>query len=57
MSAGAVALEAERHGDRVLAHGELLLDGPPTELKRGATAGEGEDLEQAFVRFLAAKGH
>jgi ABC-2 type transport system ATP-binding protein len=51
--------EAERHGDRllVLADGELLFNGPPAELKRAATAGNGEDLEQAFVRFLKAKGH
>ena len=51
--------EAERHGDRVLvlADGELLFDGPPAELKAMATATEGEDLEQAFVNFLRARGH
>ena len=51
--------EAERHGDRVLvlADGELLFDGPPAELKREATAREGEDLEQAFINFLKARGH
>jgi ABC-2 type transport system ATP-binding protein len=51
--------EAERHGDRllVLADGELLFNGTPAELKRQATARDGEDLEQAFVHFLRAKGH
>ena len=51
--------EAERHGDRllVLADGELLFDGTPDELKAQAMAGPGEDLEQAFVGFLKAKGH
>ncbi len=51
--------EAERHGDRllVLADGELLFNGPPAELKRLAMAGEGDDLEQAFVNFLKTKGH
>ena len=51
--------EAERHGDRVLvlADGELLFDGTPQELKREAQATEGQDLEQAFVGFLKARGH
>jgi ABC-2 type transport system ATP-binding protein len=51
--------EAERHGDRilVLADGELLFNGTPAELKAQAMAAEGEDLEQAFVGFLQAKGH
>jgi ABC-2 type transport system ATP-binding protein len=51
--------EAERHGDRVLvlADGDLLFDGTPTELKSRATASEGEDLEQAFVGFLETQGH
>jgi ABC-type multidrug transport system ATPase subunit len=51
--------EAERHGDRVLvlADGELLFDGPPADLKAAATASEGQDLEQAFVRFLRERGH
>jgi ABC-2 type transport system ATP-binding protein len=51
--------EAERHGDRilVLADGELLFDGPPAELKAQATSSEGQDLEQAFVDFLKARGH
>jgi ABC-2 type transport system ATP-binding protein len=51
--------EAERHADRVLvlADGEALFDGTPTELKAEAKAGAGEDLEQAFVSFLRARGH
>jgi ABC-2 type transport system ATP-binding protein len=51
--------EAERHGDRVLvlADGELLFDGTPGELKAQAMSGAGEDLEQAFVGFLQARGH
>jgi ABC-2 type transport system ATP-binding protein len=51
--------EAERHGDRVLvlADGELLFNGTSAELKREAQATEGEDLEQAFVGFLKARGH
>jgi ABC-2 type transport system ATP-binding protein len=51
--------EAERHGDRVLvlADGELLFDGTSAQLKREAQATEGQDLEQAFVGFLKARGH
>ncbi|MGH2901495.1 MAG: ABC transporter ATP-binding protein, partial [Solirubrobacteraceae bacterium] len=51
--------EAERHGDRVLvlADGELLFDGTPAQLKAQALSAPGEDLEQAFVGFLASKGH
>ena len=51
--------EAERHADRVLvlADGELLFNGSPAELHALAGAAEHEDMEQAFVRFLAAKGH
>jgi ABC-2 type transport system ATP-binding protein len=47
--------EAERHAGRVLvlADGELLYSGPPSELP---VAG-GADLEQAFVRFLHERGH
>jgi hypothetical protein len=41
----------------VLADGELLFDGTPAELKRQAVAGEGEDLEQAFVNFLRERNH
>jgi ABC-2 type transport system ATP-binding protein len=51
--------EAERHADRVLvlADGELLFNGSPAELHTLAGAAEHEDMEQAFVRFLAARGH
>ena len=51
--------EAERHADRVLvlADGELLFGGSPAELHVVAGAGEHEDMEQAFVRFLQARGH
>ncbi|CAN5172875.1 hypothetical protein BH20ACT16_BH20ACT16_09930 [soil metagenome] len=51
--------EAERHGDRVLvlADGELLFDGTPADLKAQAMSAAGEDLEQAFVGFLQARGH
>jgi len=51
--------EAERHADRVLvlADGELLFGGTPSELHEVAGAGEHEDMEQAFVRFLLARGH
>ena len=51
--------EAERHADRVLvlADGELLFGGSPAELHEVAGAGEHEDMEQAFVRFLKARGH
>jgi ABC-2 type transport system ATP-binding protein len=51
--------EAERHGDRVLvlADGDLLFNGTSEELKRQAMSAEGEDLEQAFVGFLEARGH
>jgi ABC-2 type transport system ATP-binding protein len=51
--------EAERHADRVLvlADGELLFNDTPTELKAVAGADEQHDLEQAFVRFLRARGH
>jgi ABC-2 type transport system ATP-binding protein len=52
--------EAERHADRVLvlADGELLFTGTPSELERAA-AGDaaGADFESAFVRFLREKGH
>jgi ABC-2 type transport system ATP-binding protein len=47
--------EAERHAHRVLvlADGELLFDGPTTELQG---PGHG-DFETAFVQFLRSKGH
>ena len=51
--------EAERHADRVLvlADGEMLFNDTPAELKAVAGADEQHDLEQAFVRFLRARGH
>jgi ABC-2 type transport system ATP-binding protein len=51
--------EAERHADRVLvlADGDLLFDGSPEDLHVTAGAAEHEDMEQAFVRFLEARGH
>jgi ABC-2 type transport system ATP-binding protein len=54
--------EAERHAQRVLvlADGELLFTGTPAMLK-AAVALDGQaderDLEEAFVAFLARKGH
>ena len=50
--------EAERYGERVLvlADGELLFDGSPTELER-AVGGQERDFESAFVRFLRDRGH
>jgi ABC-2 type transport system ATP-binding protein len=50
--------EVSRNATRaiVLADGELLFDGPPAELI--AVGGRGpEDLEGAFVAFLADRGH
>jgi ABC-2 type transport system ATP-binding protein len=50
--------EVSRNATRaiVLADGELLFDGPPRELI--ALSGHGaEDLEEAFVAFLADRGH
>jgi ABC-2 type transport system ATP-binding protein len=46
--------EAERFADRVvvLADGELLFTGAPTEL-----VGDDPDFEAAFVRFLHERGH
>jgi ABC-2 type transport system ATP-binding protein len=48
--------EAERHATQlvVLAEGERLFDGSPSELRSVA---EGADFESAFVAFLAARGH
>ncbi|HEX8052390.1 MAG TPA: ABC transporter ATP-binding protein [Thermoleophilaceae bacterium] len=48
--------EAERHATQlvVLADGERLFDGSPSELH---TVAEGTDFESAFVAFLAARGH
>jgi ABC-2 type transport system ATP-binding protein len=50
--------EAERHAQRVLvlADGELLFTGTPSQLKDEVAAGSG-DLEQAFVSFLERRGH
>ncbi len=50
--------EAERFGERVLvlADGELLFDGNPSELER-AVPGDSPDFETAFVRFLRDRGH
>ncbi len=50
--------EAERHAHRVLvlADGDLLFDGTPSALKAEAGAGD-RDLEQAFVAYLAGRGH
>jgi ABC-2 type transport system ATP-binding protein len=49
--------EAERYADRVLvlADGELLFTGTPTELER--VVGDAADFESAFVRFLHERGH
>ena len=51
--------EAERHADRILilADGEMLFGGTPAELRAAADAAPDDDLEQAFVAFLRAKGH
>ncbi len=50
--------EARRYATRaiVLADGELLFDGTPAELI-AASGGHEDDLEGAFVRFLAECGH
>jgi ABC-2 type transport system ATP-binding protein len=50
--------EAERYADRVLvlADGELLFAGTPSQLESAVGDGAG-DFETAFVRFLHAKGH
>ncbi len=51
--------EAERHAHRVLvlADGELLFNGSPDELHAVSGVAPGVDMEQAFVAFLATKGH
>ncbi|HUB77026.1 MAG TPA: ABC transporter ATP-binding protein, partial [Solirubrobacteraceae bacterium] len=48
--------EAERYAGRllVLADGEMLFSGPPAELN---AAEHENDLERAFVHFLAERGH
>ncbi len=50
--------EAERYGNRllVLADGESLFDGSPSEL-HAAAGGSDSDFERAFVAFLRQKGH
>jgi ABC-2 type transport system ATP-binding protein len=49
--------EADRHATQlvVLADGERLFDGTPTELH--AAAGADGDFEHSFVAFLAGRGH
>ncbi len=49
--------EVRHHATRalVLADGELLFDGSPTELI--ATAAGEDDFERAFIAFLAERGH
>lgn len=51
--------EAERYASRVivLADGELLFSGPPTELAASAGSDGGLGFEGAFVEFLRARGH
>ena len=49
--------EADRHAHQlvVLADGERLFDGSPSELR--SVAEETDDFEAAFVAFLSSKGH
>jgi len=51
--------EAERHAHRILilADGEMLFSGTADELRTAGEAGPDDDLEQAFVAFLRARGH
>jgi ABC-2 type transport system ATP-binding protein len=51
--------EAERFADRllVLADGELLFTGTPSELERATGEHDAIDFEGAFVRFLRTRGH
>jgi ABC-2 type transport system ATP-binding protein len=50
--------EVRRYATRaiVLADGELLFDGPPADLASLGAGGQ-DDLEGAFVEFLAERGH
>ena len=50
--------EVERYASRVLllADGELLFTGTPSELER-AVGGDPHDFEAAFVHFLHERGH
>ncbi len=51
--------EAERHAHRILilADGEMLFSGTADELRVAGEAAPDDDLEQAFVAFLRARGH
>jgi ABC-2 type transport system ATP-binding protein len=51
--------EAEHYADRVLvlADGELLFDGTPSELERTVGDARTRDFEAAFVHFLHERGH
>jgi ABC-2 type transport system ATP-binding protein len=51
--------EVRRYATRaiVLADGELLFDGAPGDLMRAAGSEAGEDMDGAFVAFLAERGH
>jgi ABC-2 type transport system ATP-binding protein len=51
--------EAERYAGRVLvlADGELLFSGTPTELARADAGAGGLGFEGAFVQFLRERGH
>jgi ABC-2 type transport system ATP-binding protein len=51
--------EAERYADRVvvLADGEELFTGPPSELESVVGASGVQDFEDAFVEFLHQHGH
>ncbi|MDX6482025.1 MAG: type transport system ATP-binding protein [Gaiellaceae bacterium] len=51
--------EAERHAERVLvlADGELLFTGSPTELEQTVDTTDDLDFEEAFVAFLRTRGH
>jgi ABC-2 type transport system ATP-binding protein len=51
--------EAEHYADRVLvlADGELLFDGTPSELERTVGDARARDFEAAFVHFLHERGH
>ncbi|MBA2240003.1 MAG: ABC transporter ATP-binding protein [Solirubrobacterales bacterium] len=51
--------EAERYGDRllVLADGERVFDGTPSDLHAAVPDSRSDDFESAFVRFLRERGH
>ena len=51
--------EADRYANQVvvLADGERLFSGPPSELERVVGEGQPEDFETAFVAFLRQRGH